>query len=216
MSKYTKEHFVMAKRVLRYLRGTCEYGLLWKKPDSPDLHFTAYADADLGSEKDDRRSITDFVLQINGCTYAYKSHKPRIAHDDTCSTEFIAAAECSVMIVWTHNLCQELKLRRRHPTVVYQDNQSTIKVIKATKGNYKIKGVDLKYHKMRDLYERGDFDIYYCPTTDMLADIFTKPLGTMQFCKLRKLLNVVRILCWMAATTKQWFAKRTSKWECRS
>ncbi|KAE8998920.1 hypothetical protein PR003_g19862 [Phytophthora rubi] len=191
MSKYTKEHYVMAKRVLRYLQGTRDYGLLWKKPSCPDLHFTAYADADLGSEKDDRRSITGFVLQMNGCTYAYKSHKQSIAHDDTCSTEFIAAAECSVMIVWTHNLCEELNLRRHRQTVLYQDNQSTIKVIMATKGNYKIKGVDLKYHKVRDLYERGDFAVRYCPTTDMLADIFTKPLGATQFSKLRERLNVV-------------------------
>ncbi|GMF30505.1 unnamed protein product [Phytophthora fragariaefolia] len=58
MSKYTKDHYVMAKRVLRYLQGTRDYGLLWMKPASPDLHFTAYADADLGSEKEDRRSIT--------------------------------------------------------------------------------------------------------------------------------------------------------------
>ncbi|KAG2793220.1 hypothetical protein PC118_g23513 [Phytophthora cactorum] len=128
----------------RYLKGTRDCGLLWKKPASPNLHFTAYADADLGSEKDDRRSITGFVLQMNGCTYAYKSHKQSITQD--CSAEFIAAAECSVMIVWIHNLCEELNLSRRRPTVLFQDYQSTIKVIKSTKGNYKVKGVDLKYH----------------------------------------------------------------------
>ncbi|GMF23407.1 unnamed protein product [Phytophthora fragariaefolia] len=191
MSKYTKDHYVMAKRVLRYLQGTRDYGLLWMKPASPDMHITAYADAGLGSEKDDRRSITGFVLQINGCTYAYKSHKQSITHDDTCSTEFIAAAECSMMIVWTHNLCEELNLRRNRQTVLFQDNQSTIKVIMATKGNYKIKGADLKYRKVRDLYERGDFTVQYCPTTDMLADIFMKPLGSTQFYKLRERLNVV-------------------------
>jgi hypothetical protein len=48
------------------------------------------------------------------------------------------------MIVWTHNVCEELNLRRHHETVSYQDNQSTIKVIIATKGNYKINYVDLK------------------------------------------------------------------------
>ena len=90
---------MLAKRVLRYLQGTREFGLLWKKPACPELHFTAYADADLGSDKDDRRSITGFVLQMNRCNYAYKSRKQAIAHDDTCSTEFIAAAECSVMII---------------------------------------------------------------------------------------------------------------------
>ena len=42
MSKYTKEHFVLAKRIMRYLHGTREYGLLWKKPVGPDLKFTSW------------------------------------------------------------------------------------------------------------------------------------------------------------------------------
>lgn len=77
-------NFTMAKRVLRYLRGAVDYGLVWEKVESPDLHFTAYAEADLGNEKDDRHSITGFVLQLNGCTFAYKSSKQRIVTDGTC------------------------------------------------------------------------------------------------------------------------------------
>ena len=75
--------------------------------------------------------------------------------------------------------------------MLFHNNQPTIKVVKATKGNYKIKDVDLKYHKVRDLRERVDFEISYCATTDMLADIFTKLLGSTQFSKLRESLNVV-------------------------
>ena len=97
--------------------------------------------------------LRGFVLQMNGCTYAYKSRKQTIAYEDTCSTNFIAAAEGSVMIIWTHNLREELDLRRSHPTVLFQDNQSTIKVIEATKFNYKTKSAELKFHKTRDLYE---------------------------------------------------------------
>ncbi|OWZ10197.1 LRR receptor-like serine/threonine-protein kinase [Phytophthora megakarya] len=60
MNMYTKEQYVMTKRVLHHLQGTRDYGLLWMKHGNPDLHFTAYADADLGSEIDDQKSITDF------------------------------------------------------------------------------------------------------------------------------------------------------------
>ncbi|KAE8889902.1 hypothetical protein PF003_g25947 [Phytophthora fragariae] len=110
---YTKKHFVLAKRVLRYLQGTREYGLVWNVTVPRGLQLAAYADADLGNEKDDRRSITGYVLQLNGCTFAYKSKKQPIITDDTCSAEFVAASECSNMIIWTHNLFEELKLRRR-------------------------------------------------------------------------------------------------------
>ena len=128
---------------------------------------------------------------MNGCTNAYNSRKQTIAYEDTCSTNFIAAAEGSVMIIWTHNLCEELDLRRSHPTVLFQDNQYTIKVIEATKFNYKTKSAELKFHKTRDLYESGDFDIRHSSTIDMLVDIFTKPLGLTQFCNIRERLNVV-------------------------
>ncbi|KAE9282446.1 hypothetical protein PF008_g27639 [Phytophthora fragariae] len=84
LNKYTRENYTIAKLVMRYLRGTSDFGLVWEKKESPDLHFVAYADADLGNEKDDRHSITGYVLQLNGCTYAYKSRKQRIVTDDTC------------------------------------------------------------------------------------------------------------------------------------
>ena len=70
MSKYTQEHFVLAKRVLRDLQGTREFGLLSKKHACLELQFTAYSDAGLSSDKYDWRSITGFDLQMNGYTYA--------------------------------------------------------------------------------------------------------------------------------------------------
>lgn len=56
-----------------------------------------------------------------------------------------------------------------------------------------MKGVDLKYHKIRDNVERQEFAIEYCPSEDMVADILTKPLGPTQFRKLRQLLNVMPV-----------------------
>ncbi|OWY92083.1 polyprotein [Phytophthora megakarya] len=188
LNKYTRENFVMEKRVLR---GKEIMGLCCTKWWSPDLHFVAYADADLGNEKDGRYSIPGYVLQVNGCTYAYKSRRQRIVTDDTCCAEFVAASKCSIMIIWTHNLCKELNLKRHVPTILYQDNQAAITVLTKIKGKYKTKSVDLKYHKVRDYHERGEFEVRYCPTTAMLADIFTKALEPKVFFKFREQLNVM-------------------------
>ncbi|KAE8972041.1 hypothetical protein PF011_g25800 [Phytophthora fragariae] len=95
------------------------------------------------------------------------------------------------MIVWTHNLCKELNLARYHPTVLYQDNQATITVLTEIKGNYKTKSVDLKYQKVRDFHERGEFKVVYCLSNENLADIFTKALGPTLFRKFREQLNVM-------------------------
>ncbi|POM63412.1 Hypothetical protein PHPALM_21193 [Phytophthora palmivora] len=190
---YTKEHFVLAKRVLRYLQGTRGYDLVWFMSETRGLQLIAYADADLGNEKNDRRSITDYVLQLNGCTFACKSKKQPIMTDDTCSAEFVATSECSNMIVWTHKLCAELKLRRTRQTILYEDNQAAIKVIGEVSSNYKVKIVDLKFHKVRDFVGRKVFRVKYCASDENIADIFTKPLGPQHFCKLRQNLNVLPV-----------------------
>ena len=77
--------------------------------------------------------------------------------------------------------------------MLYEDNQAAIKVIEANPGDYKVKSVDLKYHKIRDYVEKDEFAFVYCPSEEMLVDILTKPLGPTQFKKLRQLLNVVPV-----------------------
>ncbi|RAW34842.1 hypothetical protein PC110_g8827 [Phytophthora cactorum] len=147
-------HFVLGKRVLRYLQGTCEFGLVWYKPKSPGLKLVAYADADLGNEKDDRCAITGYVLQLNGCTFAYKSKKQAIM--------------------------TELQLRRTQQTIICEDNQAAIQVI--NENSYKVKSMELKFHKIRDFVERDTFKVGYCPSEYDITNIFAKLLGPHQFC----------------------------------
>lgn len=59
------------------------------------------------------------------------------------------------MIMWTHNLCIELKLRRTKKSILYEDNQAVIQVIKEVRSSYKVKTVDLTFHKICDFVERG-------------------------------------------------------------
>lgn len=185
---YTKVHFVMAKRVMRYLKGTSSFGTVWIAPRSPpkELKMVAYADADLGNDQDNRKSITGYVLQVNGYTIAYKSRKQSLVTDDTCSAEFVAASECSKVVIWAHNLCEELGLNRGE-TVLMQDNQSTIEVLQQVRSHFRVKSVDLKYHKVRNLVERGIIRVEYCPSQDMIARHVDEASG---FVKLRELLNV--------------------------
>ncbi|OWZ02038.1 hypothetical protein PHMEG_00026470, partial [Phytophthora megakarya] len=64
---------------------------------------------------------------------------------------------------------------------------------KLIKGRYKPKRVDLKYRKIRDYHQCDVFDVRYCPTTDMSADIFTKPSGPKLFNQSRLQLNVMSL-----------------------
>lgn len=45
------------------------------------------------------------------------------------------------------------------------------------------KQIDIKHHLVQDLLKRGGITIGYCTTTDMIADIFARPLTKLQFRK---------------------------------
>ena len=73
MHEPKKAHWIMAKHILRYIRGTDSYGLLYKKNDK--FILTRYIDADYGGSLDDRRSITRYVFFLGFGLISWGSKK---------------------------------------------------------------------------------------------------------------------------------------------
>ncbi|WVZ70311.1 hypothetical protein U9M48_018986 [Paspalum notatum var. saurae] len=49
------------------------------------------------------------------------------------------------------------------------------------------KHIDVRFHFLRDHYEKGDIDLVHVASENQLADIFTKPLEFGAFVRLRVL-----------------------------
>ena len=67
MSRPSKDHWIGVKRVLRYLKGTLNYGLKFSAHDE-DPELTGYSDADWAGDIDTRRSTSGYVFQIGRST----------------------------------------------------------------------------------------------------------------------------------------------------
>ena len=72
--------------------------------------------------------------------------------------------------------------------IVYQDNQSAIKMEK--NGRHSCTGnsrhIDIRYFFIKDRVKSGAIEVVYCPTDKMVADFFTKPLQGSMFSVYRK------------------------------
>jgi len=68
-----KQHWVAVKRVMRYLRGTANHGLLYSVEDSPKC--TGFSDADWAGDGDDRRSTSGYTFQMSGAAISWSSKK---------------------------------------------------------------------------------------------------------------------------------------------
>ena len=75
--------------------------------------------------------------------------------------------------------------KRVETIVLYEDNQSAIHIAKNPQFHGRIKHIDIKYHYIRDQISRGNIELIYCQSNDMVADMLTKGLSKLQFEKLR-------------------------------
>ena len=73
---------------------------------------------------------------------------------------------------------------------IYEDNKAAISMSKTLQFRGRAKHLDIKCHFVRDQVDKGAVNIVYCPTSNMLADLFTKGLLKGQFTKLRELTGV--------------------------
>jgi hypothetical protein len=78
--------------------------------------------------------------------------------------------------------------------IIYQDNQSTIKLAKNGKrsSGKQTHHINIRYFFVTDRIAAKELNVEYCPTLDMIADYFTKPLQGSQFPRFRNLILGIR------------------------
>jgi hypothetical protein len=76
--------------------------------------------------------------------------------------------------------------------VILCDNQSCIKMTENPVFHYKSKHIEIRYHYIRDMVQRGVVRLQYVGTNEQVADVLTKPLSCVKFEYFRDKLGVVR------------------------
>ena len=194
----TQRHMQAAERVLRYLSGTKEVGLVFGSRNGSivgdsrgrraqvQVDVCAFADADWANDKGDRRSVSGWVAKLNGDPVSWSSKKQRVVALSTCEAELYAESAAIQEVLWLRGLMEELGLTTQTGSLVYGDNQSTLAVSHNGVKGERTKHVDVKYHFVTETVERGEVQLRWVPTTQQQADIFTKALAAPVFELFRK------------------------------
>lgn len=186
----TDTHWIHLKRVLRYLRGTMDYQLVYRRKDLPEK-LLAFADADWGNDPNDRRSVSGFVIQFYGSTVAWATKKQSSVALSTTEAELKALCLASCELIWVANLLHSIGCEVKEPLTVYEDNQSCIALTSEPRKQKRMKHVEIQYFFVRELVEQGKLRLQYVPTECQLADVMTKGLASPRFRVLRDLLGLL-------------------------
>ncbi|KAG7534720.1 GAG-pre-integrase domain [Arabidopsis thaliana x Arabidopsis arenosa] len=183
-------HWLAAKRILRYLKGTTELGVFYKRGES-NMKLVGYTDSDYAGDLDDRKSTSGYVFMMASGAVSWASKKQSVVALSTTEAEYIAAAACVCQCVWLRRVLEKVGFAEDEETVIMCDNSSAIQLSKHPVFHGKSKHIDVRFHYLRELVNDGVVKLCHCPTEDQIADIFTKPLKLEQFLKLRKMLGVI-------------------------
>lgn len=181
-------HFVAVKRILRYIKGSINQGLVF----SPGpLHLTAYSDADWAGSPLDRRSTTGFCVFLGPNLVSWCAKKQHTVARSSTEAEYRSLAHTAADVTWLQQLLVELHVSSSQIPVIWCDNLSAIALASNPIFHARTKHVEIDYHFIREKVLAKQIVVQHVGTSDQIADVFTKSLSVARFDFLKAKLMVV-------------------------
>ena len=189
LENHTKGHWTRALRVLRYLQGTKDRGIVFSGNNTElEKSLEGYTDADYANDPATRRSVSGFVFKFNDGPITWGSTQQKAVTLSTAEAELVSACQGSQSAIWIKQLLNEI-LGNVTPTI-YIDNQSTIELIRNPVYHKRSKHIEVRHYFIREKCADKTLAFEYVPSSDQLADVFTKPFNKTRFALLRDKLGV--------------------------
>jgi hypothetical protein len=173
-------HVIALKRILRYLKGTLHFKLVYQYSPSLDkkLLVVGFSDSDWASCLDTRRSTTGYVFMIGPNLISWSSRRQKVVSLSSTEAEYYAMTASAMEAKWLRSMLNELGFPQWAATLLYGDNQGCLHLSKHVTNHQRTKHIDIKHHFIRDLVLDNVISLLYIPTEDMIADVMTKGLPT--------------------------------------
>jgi hypothetical protein len=170
------EHWKMVKKALRYLQGTKDLMLIFRRSES--LVIEGYSDSDFAGDKDDRKSTSGYVFTLVGGAISWKSSKQTVTALSTMYAEFIACYEVSGQVKWLKKFIPGLRVvdSIEKPLKMYCDNEPAVFYAHNNESSGAAKHIDIKFYVVKEQIQNHTISLEYLSTKKMLADPLTKGL----------------------------------------
>jgi hypothetical protein len=169
------KHWLGVKRIMRYLKGTIDYGLCFSFSEKVEL--VGFSDADWAGDLDSRKSTTGYVFTLSGGPVSWTSKRQNTVALSSTEAEYMAVTMTGREAVWLRTLLQQLGFTMSRPTLIHVDNQSCTALAQNPVHHQRTKHIDIQHHFVRELVSEKVIELKYVPTEENIADVFTKGLG---------------------------------------
>ena len=183
----TNIHLTAAKRVLRYLKGTLQFGLQFNKGS---LQLNGFCDSDWAGNPDDRKSTSGYCIYLGSCLISWAAKKQSVVARSSTEAEYRSMAHTVAELYWLRMLLKELHISLLTAPCIWVDNISVLALSSNPVFHARTKHIEMDYHFIREKIFNKDIQAKYISTSAQPSDIFTKGLSSSRFIFLRDKLMV--------------------------
>ena len=128
---------------------------------------------------------------MSGGPITWRSSRQKLVALSSCESELIAITDAVKDTLWLREALQDLDVDLEGATTIFEDNQGVIAISANNRGkSQRTKHISTRYFCIQSYVSDGHVSVVYCPTDEMIADIFTKPLGATVFVRPRVQLGI--------------------------
>ena len=102
MQEPRESHWNSAKRVVRYIQSTKDFGLLYKR--NKNFTLVGYSDADFAGDIDDKTSTSGHLMNMGSTSVSWNCKKQTTIANSSAEAEYISAWEAACEIVWLRRI----------------------------------------------------------------------------------------------------------------
>ena len=119
-------HLIVAKHILRYLRGTIDYGLMYE--ENKNINLEGYVDLYWEGSAINRKSTSGCCFGMGSGVISWFSRKQSCVALSTDEAKYVIACSARCEPVWMRKLLSDLFDLQLDATCIYYENQSCVKL----------------------------------------------------------------------------------------
>jgi Reverse transcriptase (RNA-dependent DNA polymerase) len=178
------------RRLIKFIIDTKDYGLKIE-PNSTNMDewiVKVYSDSDWGGDKNNRHSVSGYIIFLLGVPILWKSKLQRTVALSSSEAEYYALSESAKDIRFIYQILSSIGIKVTLPIIVHVDNVGAIFMSENVSATSRTKHVDIRYHYVREFIESGFIKIIFVKSGENKSDMFTKNISSNYTIIIRRIL----------------------------
>jgi hypothetical protein len=139
--------------------------------------LVVYSDSDWAGDKDNRRSVSGFIMFLCGVPIIWRSKQQKSVALSSSEAKFVAASEAVKEVIFVLQVLESMAIKVVTPVVVRVDNMGAIYMTENASSSSRARHIDTRWHFVRELVEGKVVEIIFVKSADNKSDGFTKNIS---------------------------------------